>query len=161
MRLVPVIILTLFFFTNAFSADRLSSFNNKGLESLRGGLYESAVMFFTKAIDSNRALDYLYNNRAAAYMKLKKYDQAKKDLEKSISLNPNNVKALSNMAIVMFHLKNYVKSYYYYSHVKKIAPSYTSKRFEKKRVKAKLKKMSENDPENSDLKKIIRRMESE
>nr|CAH8854211.1 unnamed protein product [Trichobilharzia regenti] len=69
-------------------------YKNKGNECYKQGLYDEAIVWYTKGInvDSNNAL--LYNNRSAAYLMINKPLDAYKDACRSINLDSQNVKSL-------------------------------------------------------------------
>jgi len=83
---------------NAIKAiNRQEEAKEKGNQAFKAGKYQDALTHYTAGIDadphnaSNASL--LYANRAAVYLKLKKYTEALADCNKSIELNENYAKA--------------------------------------------------------------------
>lgn len=60
---------------------------DKGMHQLRGNNYESAVKFFSQAIEKNQKDYASYYQRSCAYQKLKKYQEMFNDLNKCIDIN--------------------------------------------------------------------------
>ncbi|KAI6098852.1 TPR-like protein [Pisolithus croceorrhizus] len=65
----------------------------KGNEAFKAGDYPTAIGHYTTAILADGDDPTFYLNRAAAYLKLGKNEDAERDSTKVLSLNPNNVKA--------------------------------------------------------------------
>lgn len=70
---------------------------NKGNDEYKRQNYQSAIAFYTEAIEKNPGEDVLFSNRALCYSNLKKTRKALFDLEKAVSLNPTNVKAIKRL----------------------------------------------------------------
>ncbi|XP_029718646.1 protein unc-45 homolog B isoform X1 [Aedes albopictus] len=69
----------------------------RGNEEFKNGYWDSAVTWYTKAIqlgEKHKDLPVYYKNRAAAYLKLEKFEQAADDCSKSLDHCPNDPKAL-------------------------------------------------------------------
>lgn len=58
------------------------------------GDFERALQCYTKAIQLDPDNHLYYSNRAAVYMKQKKYENAANDSKKCIELKPNFAKVL-------------------------------------------------------------------
>ncbi|KLO17296.1 hypothetical protein SCHPADRAFT_913687 [Schizopora paradoxa] len=71
---------------------------NKGNDSFRGGNYAEAIGHYSAAIITDRKDHTLPLNRAAAYLKLGKNEDAERDCTTSLSLKPGQVKALFRRA---------------------------------------------------------------
>lgn len=74
-----------------------------GNERFKDGCYEAAIECYTDALTSCLMSDsvdraVIYSNRAAAYMKLEKYESAVKDSSKALEHNPDYMKALLRRA---------------------------------------------------------------
>ncbi len=143
------------------SASSASSFNQKGIDELRAGNPGIAVEFFLKAISLDAGQKHYYNNLGAAYMRLAEYSKAEEQLKKSLAIDGNFATALSNMSVTLFHLGRYRESYAYYRLSKKADSEYTEKRFDKNRVSSVVKRMSDEKPDDEELKRIKEYMESE
>lgn len=66
---------------------------DKGNEAFRSHDFEESVAYYSRSI-SLSPLAASYNNRALAYLKLEKWDQAIKDCNCVLNLDKNNIKAL-------------------------------------------------------------------
>lgn len=73
-------------------------YKEEGNEAFQKGEYENAIKLYTKAIQSthDETLEKAtyYKNRAAAYLKLKKYEKVIKDATSALDISPNDPKAL-------------------------------------------------------------------
>ena len=72
-------------------------FKERGNDSFKKENFNEAVKFYTKAIklgEKHKDLPVYYKNRAAAYLKLDKFEQAKDDCSKCLEFTPNDQKAL-------------------------------------------------------------------
>ncbi|EEB08559.1 chaperone activator Sti1 [Schizosaccharomyces japonicus yFS275] len=66
--------------------------------------FETAIDFFTQAINVDPNNHVLYSNRSASYASLKKYDDALKDAEKCVSIKPDWVKGYSRKGAALHGL---------------------------------------------------------
>ena len=64
----------------------------KGNEAFANQNYDDAIKFFTEAIQIDEKNHILYSNRSAAYAGKGLYQEALKDAEKCIELNPQFIK---------------------------------------------------------------------
>jgi len=142
-------------------AENSSTFNQKGMDELYAGHPDRAAEFFIKAIAIDPGKKHYYNNLASAYMRMGEYLKAEEHLKKSLQLDSNYARALSNMSVTLFYLGRYRESYNYYLLTKKADREYTEKRFEKNRVSSVIKKLSDEKPDDEDLKKIKEYMDSD
>ncbi|XP_065844071.1 sperm-associated antigen 1-like isoform X2 [Oscarella lobularis] len=69
----------------------------KGNDSFRAGNYSESITYYTRSIDLD-PLAVSYNNRAMAYIKTKKYEEALKDVDEVLKIEPDNRKALHRRA---------------------------------------------------------------
>lgn len=135
--------------------------NDRGMEELVNGNPSAAAEFFLKAIYADPAQKHFYNNLASAYMRMNEYLKAEIYLKKSITLDKNYARALSNMSVTLFHLGRYREAYSYYLLSMKADPEYTEKRFEKSRVVLFIKNFSRNRPDDKTIKKLNDYFESD
>jgi len=133
----------LLFFQHAGAEDS-SSFNRKGMFELNSNHPDRAVEYFLQAITADPGQKHFYNNLAKV----------------SLQLDNNYARALSNMAVTLFHLGRYGESYKYYLSAMGADPGYSEKRFDKKRVFHYIKKLSAEKPQDKKLKRIKDYMES-
>jgi len=133
--------------------------NVKGLQYLECGNYEKARECFMQAIQHDPTNKLFYNNYAVACMNMKKYHEAVHMLTIAITIDPHYVKALTNMAIVNFHLLKFADAYTYYKRALMVDSCYTKERFRLDKVIASVKKVQSENPDNEDLKEIMRQLE--
>ncbi|MCX8123577.1 MAG: tetratricopeptide repeat protein [Spirochaetes bacterium] len=141
---------------NPLEAKRL---NQLGLQLLECGNYQKASEYFNYAIQADPSNKLFYNNCAVAYMNMKEYRKAKDMLAIALVIDPHYVKALTNMAIVSFHLLQFAEAYSYYTKALVADSSYTKERFRIDKVIAGVKKVQSENPNNSDVKEILRQLE--
>lgn len=85
-------------------------YKESGNESFKNGKYESAIELYDKAIGicpaTNKIdLSQFYQNRAAAYEQLKKWENVSDDCTKALDLNSKYIKALHRRARAYENLK--------------------------------------------------------
>lgn len=133
--------------------------NKIGLEKLQEKHYSDAELLFLKAILKNPAVKYYYNNLSVVYMNQERYKEAYRNLKIAIRIDPEYVKALSNMAITCFYMFNFIESYKYYLDARKADREYTIRRFNKKKAELKIMELYKKNPDNESLGKILNRLE--
>ena len=133
--------------------------NVQGLHYLESSNYEMACEYFMRAIQHDPTNKLFYNNYAVACMNMKKYHEAARMLTIAITIDPYYVKALTNMAIVNFHLLKFADAYTYYKRALMVDSCYTKERFRLDKVIAGVKKVQSENPNNEDLKEIMRQLE--
>ena len=74
-------------------AERAEREKNKGNEAFRSGDFEEALAYYNRSI-SLKAVASVHNNRAMAYIKLEKYEEAIKDCDCVLKDEPKNIKGL-------------------------------------------------------------------
>ncbi|KYN02393.1 Mitochondrial import receptor subunit TOM70, partial [Cyphomyrmex costatus] len=87
----------------------MQKYKNAGNVHFNTGKYNEAIAQYNKAIDicpkeNVDDLAILYQNRAAAYEKLKIYNFVKADCSKALELNPRYIKALLRRARILMQL---------------------------------------------------------
>lgn len=91
-----------------------SACKERGNEEFKEGYWESAVTWYTKAIklgEKHKELPVFYKNRAAAYLKLEKFEEAVDDCSKSLDGCPNDPKALFRRFQAFQGLEKYEEAY--------------------------------------------------
>jgi tetratricopeptide (TPR) repeat protein len=87
----------------------------EGNDAFKNGNWDSAAKLYTKAINLQKTEDkdlvIFLKNRAAAYLKLKNYDAAVSDCDKSLEIVPNDPKALYRHCQVLECLERYEEAY--------------------------------------------------
>lgn len=100
--------------TNAELKDEATEFKEQGNAAFKNGDWTAAIEFYTKAINSgkhHKQLGTFYKNRAAAYLKLEKFEQVVRDCDKSLELEPNEPKALYRRAQAKEQLGRFEEAY--------------------------------------------------
>ncbi|KAG7898300.1 hypothetical protein KL935_004450 [Ogataea polymorpha] len=68
--------------------------------------YDKAIEYFTKAIEVSSTPNHvLYSNRSACYASLKKYEEALKDAQECVKINPSWAKGYNRVAAAEFGLE--------------------------------------------------------
>lgn len=94
--------------------DEAIKFKDQGNVEFKNGNWTEAVDAYSKAIkvgEKHKQLPTFYKNRAAAYLKLEKYEQVVKDCDKSLELEPNEPKALYRRAQAKEQLGRFEEAY--------------------------------------------------
>lgn len=99
-------------------------FKSQGNAAFAAKDFIKAVDFFTKAIEASAAPNHvLYSNRSAAYASLKDFENALKDGEKTVEINPGWAKGYSRVAAAEFGLGSYAAAEKSYSKTLELDPS--------------------------------------
>ncbi|BFF90137.1 protein unc-45 homolog B [Drosophila madeirensis] len=103
--------------TNTISNDEASagSHKDKGNEAFKGSQWAEAVKHYSNAIklgSGHKELPVFYKNRAAAYLKLEKFEKAAEDCTESLKLMPNDPKALFRRAQAYESLEKFEEAYH-------------------------------------------------
>lgn len=94
--------------------DEAVEFKEEGNVAFKNGDWTAAIEAYTKAIKSgkdHKQLSTFYKNRAAAYLKLEKYEQVVRDCNKSLELEPNEPKAMYRRAQANEQLGRFEEAY--------------------------------------------------
>ncbi|KAM8927219.1 tetratricopeptide repeat protein 12 [Pelodytes ibericus] len=81
-----------------------------GNEAFARGDYATAVQRYTEGLDKLKDMQVLYTNRAQAYIKLEKYQDALTDCEWALKCDNNFIKAYVQMGRAYLGLKDYNKA---------------------------------------------------
>lgn len=97
------------------SANEAEKLKEQGNEEFKNENWDSAIDFYTQAIklaesDSRELATYL-KNRAAAYLKKQKYEDAMKDCNKSLEIVPTDPKTLFRRSQALEALERYEEAY--------------------------------------------------
>ncbi|SCW01478.1 LAFE_0E00518g1_1 [Lachancea fermentati] len=82
-------------------AEELKALGNKAMAAKD---FELAITKYTEAIEALPTNAVYYANRAAAYSSLKRYEEAVKDAESAIEVNPSYSKGYSRLGFAMYAL---------------------------------------------------------
>ncbi len=107
-------------------------YKEEGNGHYKEGRYNEAVRSYTLAIENHPSNATLWNNRAAARMAMDMNNEAIKDLEKSLSLDPNNAKTLFRMGKVLLRIGQFERSKISYDAGLKLDPKNTTAESERK-----------------------------
>lgn len=94
--------------------DEAVAFKEEGNSAFKIGDWTAAINAYSKAIkcgQQHKQLSTFYKNRAAAYLKLEKYEQVVRDCDKSLELEPNEPKALYRRAQAKEQLGRFEEAY--------------------------------------------------
>ncbi|XP_044261453.1 protein unc-45 homolog B [Tribolium madens] len=90
-------------------------YKDEGNEAFKNGNWDSAAKLYTKAINLEKAeskdLAVFLKNRAAAYLKLNKFEEALNDCDKSLEIVPNDPKALFRRCQALESLERFEEAY--------------------------------------------------
>ncbi|XP_048396559.1 mitochondrial import receptor subunit TOM70 [Stegostoma tigrinum] len=91
--------------------DRAQAAKNKGNKYFKAGKFEQAIQCYTEAIglcpvNQKQDLSTFYQNRAAAFEQLQKWNEVAEDCTKAVGLNPKYIKALYRRAKAYDKLDN-------------------------------------------------------
>ncbi|KAJ8958425.1 hypothetical protein NQ318_002211 [Aromia moschata] len=99
----------------ANEVEEAQRFKEEGNEAFKNNDWDQAVKLYTKAINlttsETRDLSIYYKNRAAAYLKLEKYEAALEDCDKSLEIVPMDPKALFRRCQALEALEKYEEAY--------------------------------------------------
>ncbi|KFB45285.1 AGAP003727-PA-like protein [Anopheles sinensis] len=94
--------------------DEATAFKERGNAEFKEDCWEAAIKWYTKAIsvgEKHKDLPVFYKNRAAAYLKLEKYENAHKDCTASLEHCPNDPKALFRRFQALEALERFEEAY--------------------------------------------------
>lgn len=90
------------------------TYKSEGNNAFKSERWEEAVKCYTKAIaagEKHKELPIFYKNRAAAYLKLGKYQDALNDCTESLRISPKDPKALFRRAQAYEALQKFEEAY--------------------------------------------------
>ncbi|XP_051895948.1 tetratricopeptide repeat protein 12 [Pristis pectinata] len=100
-----------------------SALKEKGNAAFEKEDYVAAVQYYTEGLEKLRDFQALYTNRAQAYIKLGKYEDAISDCEWALKCNENCVKAYVHMGKANLGLKKYEEARQCYQKIITIDPN--------------------------------------
>ena len=99
-------------------------FKAQGNNAFRAQDFEKAIDLFSKAIDvSEKPNHVLYSNRSACYTSLHKYDNALKDAQKCVEINPTWAKGYNRIAAAYYGEGRFDEAQKQYQKALEIDPS--------------------------------------
>ncbi|XP_041935053.1 RNA polymerase II-associated protein 3 isoform X1 [Alosa sapidissima] len=117
----------------------------KGNQLFKQGKYDDALECYTRGMDADPHNPILPTNRAACFLRLKKYAVAESDCNLSIALDSKYVKAYARRGAARFALGNYHSALEDYETVLKLEPGNLEAQNELKKVKEALAKVGPSD----------------
>ncbi|XP_038634910.1 tetratricopeptide repeat protein 12 isoform X3 [Scyliorhinus canicula] len=100
-----------------------NALKEKGNAAFNKGDYATAVQYYTDGLEKLRDFQALYTNRAQAYIKLGKYEEAITDCEWALKCNENCIKAYVHMGKANLSLKKYGEARQCYQKILEIDPN--------------------------------------
>jgi stress-induced-phosphoprotein 1 len=85
-------------------AEQAKASGNKLFSS---GNYLQAISQYTRAINFDDTNHIYFSNRATCYLKIKRYNEARKDAERCISILPTFLKGYLRLGTALFYLGQY------------------------------------------------------
>ncbi|CAG7852200.1 SubName: Full=Uncharacterized protein {ECO:0000313/EMBL:CCA67660.1} [Serendipita indica DSM 11827] len=113
-----------------------AAFKAKGNEFFKAGNYAAAVGEYTSAMLADPKDATFPLNRAAAYLKLNKFQDAERDCGRALTIEPKNVKALFRRGQARAGLGNYSTALQDIDQVLKLEPANETAKQEQKRIQA-------------------------
>ncbi|XP_053105714.1 sperm-associated antigen 1 isoform X2 [Hemicordylus capensis] len=90
--------------------EKFKTLKNKGNEFVKKGKYEEALMKYNECMKLNSQECTIYTNRALCFLKMFRYEEAKKDCDYVLQRDGSNKKALYRRALAYKGLQNYKAS---------------------------------------------------
>lgn len=129
--------------------------NAQGVLLLKKNKFREAERCFLLAIEKNPRNKYYYNNLAVAYINQGNYGDARRRLSSALELDPAYAKALANMAVSSFYQLKFSEAYSYYLRARAADGAYAKQRFDAAKALPRLEKLSRENPENRDYRRIL------
>ena len=111
--LISIFLFFIFAAGNAYSQDMKNNdakkLLNEGNEKIRAGNYDGSVKDYTDALKIEESY-MIYQNRCVAYQRLSKFDLAKEDALKVISLQQNSYEGYDLLGLTYYLMGNYDES---------------------------------------------------
>ncbi|CAL8361251.1 unnamed protein product [Merluccius merluccius] len=102
--------------------EKANELKDKGNEAYARQDYKTAVEFYSDGLAELRDMQPLYTNRAQAYIKLGKYNEAVSDCEWALKCNERCIKAYVHMGKAYIGLQNYKEARNCYEKIVEIEP---------------------------------------
>lgn len=92
----------------------MNALKEKGNKALAEDKFDDAVAAYTEAIELDPKNHVLFSNRSAAHAKAGNYEEALKDAEETIKLNPTWPKGYSRKGSALSYMQKYVEAFEVY-----------------------------------------------
>ncbi|XP_075061584.1 LOW QUALITY PROTEIN: small glutamine-rich tetratricopeptide repeat-containing protein alpha [Mixophyes fleayi] len=119
-------------------AERLKT---EGNEQMKLENFESAVSYYTTALELNPRNAVYFCNRAAAYSKLGNYAGAVRDCEEAITIDPSYSKAFGRMGLALSSLNKHSEAVGFYQRALELDPENDTYKSNLKIAEQKMKEM--------------------
>uniref|UniRef100_A0A3P8QEL9 Tetratricopeptide repeat domain 12 n=1 Tax=Astatotilapia calliptera TaxID=8154 RepID=A0A3P8QEL9_ASTCA len=106
----------------AANVKKAIAFKDKGNEAYAQEDYETAVKYYSDGLAEIKDMQPLYTNRAQAYIKLGKYNEAVSDCEWALKCNERCIKAYLHMGKAYLGLKKYNEARGCFEKIEEIQP---------------------------------------
>lgn len=93
---------------------QVNALKEKGNKALAADKFDDAIAAYTEAIALDPKNHVLFSNRSAAHAKAGNYEEALKDAEETIKLNPTWPKGYSRKGSVLSYMQKYVEAFEVY-----------------------------------------------
>lgn len=104
-------------------AARVEYKKNEGNGAFKEGNYQQAAVHYTEALSMDEKQHTIYSNRAACFLKLARYQQAKEDATECIKLEPTFAKGHFRLALALQALDDFGEACASFSKVLDLEPN--------------------------------------
>lgn len=108
---IPVLLITLSGFVNAFAKDSAKEFSDAGMEFVKQSKYDEAVISYARAIELNPNFTEAYYGRGLVYGRKGEFDKAIADFTTVMILDPGFAAAYNDRAVTYCSKKEYNKAW--------------------------------------------------
>ncbi|CAK6959849.1 RNA polymerase II-associated protein 3 isoform X1 [Scomber scombrus] len=126
--------------------ERALAEKEKGNQFFKDGKYDDAIECYTRGMDADPYNPVLPTNRAASFIRLKKFAVAESDCNLAIALNSKYFKAFTRRGAARFALKKYDSALQDYETVLKLDPGNLEAQNEVKKIKEVLEQQASTTP---------------
>ena len=103
-----------------------TAYKNLGNEAFAAKKFEDAIEHFSQAIELDPSNHVLWSNRSASYLSLNKFQEAKNDAEKCVSLNGSWAKGYTRLGAAYHGLRDFEKAIETYKKGQELDPASTT-----------------------------------
>ncbi|CCQ53828.1 MULTISPECIES: tetratricopeptide repeat protein [Crocosphaera] len=116
--LIAAMLFCLGFSSPSVDKSTISPNFSQGIDYLRQEKYQEAIVQFTQVInDKSQWMAFAYSNRCLAHLQLNNNQAAKRDCEKALEMNSDNMEAYLNKGLADYRMENYHQSLAAYQEV--------------------------------------------
>jgi SpoVK/Ycf46/Vps4 family AAA+-type ATPase len=118
---------------------KAKEYYTKGGELFENNQFEEAISYYTKAIEEDQKYSSAYFNRALAYAIINKYDEARRDVDYVLRIEPNSHDAPYVLGIISEYQQDYKGAKEWYEESLKKNPDYEQAKQRLEQLKNKMK----------------------